>query len=89
VRRAYGGILGSFRVAALECDPVALVLETLRSNQTLDTGSLGVWLLALALRLDLTANDELADLAETLVSDSNPYSLLRLSPSREGLAKKL
>lgn len=38
------------------------MLEALGSNQALDTGSLGVWLLALALGLDFTANDELADL---------------------------
>ena len=60
----YGSILGGFRPAALECDPVALVLETLRSDETLDAWSLGVWLRVLLalLGLDLTANDELADL---------------------------
>lgn len=58
----YGSILGSLGVAALECDSVSLVLETLGSDETLDTGSLGVRLLALTLGLDLTANDELADL---------------------------
>lgn len=41
---------------------MALVLETLRSNQTLDLGGLGVGLCALLLRLDFTADDELADL---------------------------
>lgn len=41
---------------------MALVLETLGRNQALDLGSLGVRLLALALGLDLTANDKLADL---------------------------
>lgn len=63
-----GSVLGSFRTAALECDPVALVLETLRSNQTLDLGGLGIWLRALLLARDFTADDELADiifLAET------------------------
>jgi len=63
-----GSFLGSFRMTALECDPVTLVLETLRSDQTLDLGSLGVWLLAFALGLDFTTNDELANiifLAET------------------------
>ena len=39
---------------------MALVLQTLRSDKTLDLGSLGVWLLALALGLDLTTNDELS-----------------------------
>ena len=58
----YGSVLGSLRAAALECDPVALVLETLGSNQTLDLGCLGVGLRALLLGLDLTADDELADL---------------------------
>jgi hypothetical protein len=41
---------------------VTLVLETLRSNKTLDLGGLGVGLGALLLGLDLTADDELADL---------------------------
>lgn len=58
----YGSVLGSLRAAALECDPVALVLEALRSNKTLDLGGLGVGLGALLLGLDLTADDELADL---------------------------
>lgn len=41
---------------------MALVLETLGGNESLDLGSLGVRLLALALGLDLAANDVLADL---------------------------
>jgi hypothetical protein len=41
---------------------VTLVLETLRGDQSLDLGSLGVWLLALTLWLDFTTNDKLADL---------------------------
>lgn len=41
---------------------MTLVLEALWGNQALDLWCLGVGLLALALRLDLTANDELADL---------------------------
>jgi len=41
---------------------VALVLETLRSDQTLDLGGLGVGLCALLLGLNLTADDELANL---------------------------
>lgn len=63
-----GSILGSFRAAALECDPVALVLETLRSDQTLDLGGLGVGLCALLLGGNLTTDDKLANiifLAET------------------------
>ena len=49
-------------LAALERDAVALVLQTLGSDQTLDARSLGVRLLALALGLDLATNDVLADL---------------------------
>jgi hypothetical protein len=41
---------------------VTLVLETLRSNKTLDLGGLGVRLCALLLGLNLTADDELANL---------------------------
>lgn len=58
----YGSILALLGVLALECDTVTLVLETLRSDQTLDLGGLGVWLLSLALWLNLTTNDELANL---------------------------
>jgi hypothetical protein len=58
----YGSILGGFRAAALECDTVALVLEALGSDQTLDLGCLGVGLCALLLGLDLTADDELTNL---------------------------
>ena len=38
------------------------MLKTLGSNQTLDFGGLGVWLLTLTLWLNLTTNDEFADL---------------------------
>jgi hypothetical protein len=62
VRGTYGSILGSLRTAALECDAVTLVLKTLRSNQALNLGGLGVWLRALLLGLDLTTDDELANL---------------------------
>ena len=41
---------------------MTLVLETLRSDETLDTGSLGVGFLAFAFRLDFATDDELADL---------------------------
>ena len=58
----YGSILGLLGVAALECDAVALMLETLWGDKTLDLWCLGVWLLALTLWLDFTSDDELADL---------------------------
>jgi len=57
-----GSILGSLGAAALECDAVALVLETLRSNKTLDLGGLGVRLCALLLAGNLTTDDELANI---------------------------
>lgn len=62
IPKTYGSVLGGLGLAALECDPVALVLETLGSDKTLDARSLGVGLGTLSLGLDLTANDELADL---------------------------
>jgi hypothetical protein len=58
----YGSILGSLRTAALECHTVALVLEALGSDQTLNLGCLGVGLRALLLRLNLAADNELANL---------------------------
>jgi hypothetical protein len=62
-----GGVLGSLildllGLAALQGDSVALVLQALGSDQTLDLGGLGVRLLALTLGLDLTSNDVLADI---------------------------
>jgi hypothetical protein len=62
VRRTYSSIPGSLSVTALQRNAVTLVLKALRSNQTLDLGSLGVWLLALTLWLDFTTDDKLADL---------------------------
>ena len=41
---------------------MTLVLKTLRSNETLDTGSFCIWLLAFTFRLDFAADDELANL---------------------------
>lgn len=41
---------------------MALVLETLRSDEPLDSGGLGVGLLSFTLGLDLTTNDEFAEL---------------------------
>lgn len=62
IGRTYGLVLDLLGLAALECDPVALVLETLGGDQTLDLGSLGVGLRALLLGLDLATDDVLADL---------------------------
>ena len=61
-KNAYGSILCSLSIAALQCDAVTLVLETLGSNQSLNLRSLGVWLLALTLRLDFTTDNKFADL---------------------------
>jgi len=55
-------ILCTLSIAALESEAVTLVLKTLGSNQTLDLWCLGVWLLSLALGLNLTTDDELADI---------------------------
>ena len=60
--QTYRSILGSLRSSSLESGSVTLVLKTLRSNEPLDLGSLGVWLLPLALGLDLTTNNKLANL---------------------------
>jgi len=57
-----GSILGLLCVTALQCNAVALVLQTLGSNQTLDLWRLGIWLLALTLWLNLTTNNELANI---------------------------
>ena len=47
---------------------MALVLKTLRSNETLDLRGLGVWLLSLALWLNLTTDNELANLKHEKIS---------------------
>lgn len=58
----YGLVLDLLGLAALDGKAVTLVLEALGGDKALDAGSLGVRLLALALGLNLTANDVLADL---------------------------
>jgi hypothetical protein len=63
--KTYSSILGRLGPAALECLSVTLVLQALRSNQALDLGGLGVWLLALALWLDLTTDNVFSDLEIT------------------------
>lgn len=72
----YGLVLDLLGLAALECDPVALVLQALGSDQTLDLGSLGVGLRALLLGLDLATDDVLADLypgGNVIISPEIPY----------------
>lgn len=75
--RTYGLVLDLLGLAALECDPVALVLQTLGGDQTLDLGSLGVGLRALLLGLDLATDDVLADLypgENVIISPEIPHS---------------
>lgn len=67
-KKTYGLVLDLFGLAALEGSTVALVLETLGGDESLDLGGLGVGRLALALGLDLAANDVLADLLMEEVS---------------------
>jgi hypothetical protein len=54
------GLTGSLSTAALDGDLVALALQALGSNQTLDLGGLGV--LGLALLGNSAADNELADI---------------------------
>ncbi len=61
-KKTYGLVLDLLGLAALEGGAVTLVLETLGGDESLDLGGLGVGGLALALGLDLAANDVLADL---------------------------
>ena len=68
VGKTYGLVLDLLSLAALEGSTVALVLETLGGDESLDLGGLGVGGLALALGLDLAANDVLADLFHGEVS---------------------
>lgn len=63
----YGLVLDLLGLAPLEGGTVALVLETLGGDQALDLGGLGVRLLALALGLDLAADDVLANLFSSSV----------------------
>ena len=49
-------------MATLERYPVTLVLHSLGSDESLDTGSFGVRLFALAFGDDFAADDEFADL---------------------------
>lgn len=60
--KTYGLVLDLLGLSPLEGGAVALVLEALGGDEPLDLGGLGVRLLALALGLDLAADDVLADL---------------------------
>ena len=71
----YRSILGSFRTTTLESHEMALVLETLRSDETLDTGGLGVGFLAFGLGLDFATDDELADLHPSPYQPSQPETV--------------
>ena len=75
----YRSVLGRFRTTTLESHVVTLMLETLRGDETLDTRSFGIWFLPLALRLNLTANDEAADLSQTN-QHCSPVQLMETSP---------
>lgn len=72
--------LGSLRAAALEGDPLALALEALGGDETLDFGGLGVFLSVLAGNgaaddefshiILLVQTEEFADLGGTLGAES-------------------
>lgn len=63
---------------------MTLVLETLGSDEALDTGSFGVGFLAFALGLDFAADDEFADLVKCRREDQNsiPNNNIEWFPSR-------
>jgi hypothetical protein len=61
---------------------VTLVLEALGGNEALDLGGLGVWLRALLLGLNLTANNELADL-NNIIRQTRLY--YNIEPARMGV----
>lgn len=81
VEQTYRLILHFLGLAALERNAVTLVLQALRSDQTLDARSLGIRLLALALWLDLATNYVLADLFAVGNSSISFEFLLRLYPN--------
>lgn len=70
-------ILARLCLTTLERNPVPLVLEALRSDETLDLWSFGVRLGTLFLRLHFTADDELANLCWIVLSACD--KVLRLS----------
>ena len=58
-------------MTTLKSHAMTLVLETLGSDETLDAGGLGVWLLAFAFGLNFTTDNEFADLYDTNTSASS------------------
>jgi hypothetical protein len=62
VNATYRFVLDLLGLSPLERDSVTLVLEALWGDQPLDAWRLGVRLLALALRLNLSSDDVLSDL---------------------------
>jgi len=57
-----GRILGPLSITTLEGKTMTLVLKTLRGNETLDLWGLGIWLLSFTLWLNLTTDNELANI---------------------------
>ena len=54
------GVLGRLGGSSLQCDAVSLVLHSLRGDESLDFGGLGIGFGAFFLGGDFAANDELA-----------------------------
>lgn len=55
-----GGILGGFCTSSLQRNAVSLVLHSLRGDESLDLGGLGVWFGTLLLGDNFTTDDEFA-----------------------------
>ena len=63
---------------------MTLMLETLRSDETLDTGCFGVGFLAFALGCNFAADDEFADLERCRTEDiSHQFQNIRSTPANE------
>lgn len=79
-------VLNLLVLAALKRNAMTLVLEALRSDQPLDLGGLGVRLLALTFRLDLSSNDVLSNLFPPGLVLMPPFILYTLAPSTQNSA---
>ena len=66
--QSYSSVFGSFGLSTLESHAVTLVLQTLRSDETLDARGFFVWFLAFSLGLDFAADDVAADLIDIDIS---------------------